>query len=435
MTAVLVAGALANKPGNGGEAWVRLSWLLGLRRLGVEAWLVEQIDPEVCRDELGRRAAPERSVNLAWFEQVTRRFGWTERAALIRPDGGVIAGWAGIDSEALREVAAAAELLVNISGNLTADSLLPLPGRRAYVDLDPGYTQLWHDAGVLGGALERHEELLTVGLGLEHTTVRLPLAGLRWRAAPPPVVLTEWPAMTSEHRTGAGAKAEAERAKAKTEAAEDEARTGAQAGGGVGTRDGTSAGDGASAGKLTTVASWRGGYGRVERDGHLYGQKAHQFRRFADVPRQSVASFEAALDIHPDDSADAQLLAAGGWELVDPGAVAGDADAFRDYVQSSMAEFSPAQGIYVETGCGWLGDRTARYLASGRPAIVQDVGLAPHMPLGEGLLAFATPAEALARVEEVVGDYSKHARAARRIAEERLDSDVVLGGLLEDLLG
>lgn len=389
MTVVLVAGALANRPGNGGEAWVRLSWLLGLRRLGVEAWFLEQIDAETCSDELGRPAAPERSANLAWFEQVTRRFGWEERAALVESDGRVITGPAGINSEALREVAAGAELLINISGNLTADSLLPLPRRRAYLDLDPGYTQLWHSAGDLGESLLRHEELLTVGLGLGRGPTRLPLGELRWQPVPPPVVLAEWPAMAT---------------------------------------------DGAGAARLTTVASWRGGYGRVEHDGHLYGQKAHQFRRFADLPQQSPATFEAALEIQPADLADAELLAERGWALVDPRAVAGDPDAFRRYVQSSAAEFSPAQGVYVETGCGWFGDRTTRYLASGRPAIVQDVALPPCIPLGEGLLAFRTPAEALACVEAIAGDYSRHARAARRIAEEHLDSDVVLGKLLEDLL-
>jgi hypothetical protein len=389
MTVVLVAGALANKPGNGGEAWVRLSWLLGLRRLGVEAWFLEQVEADTWRDELGRPAAPQRSVNLAWFQTVTRRFGWAERAALVRPDGSVIAGWAAVDSEALREVAAAAELLINISGNLTADSLLRLPARRAYLDLDPGYTQLWHSVGALGEALLRHEELLTVGLALGRAPAKLPLGGLRWRPVPPPVVLAEWPAMEA---------------------------------------------DGGASARFTTVASWRGGYGRVERDGHLYGQKAHQFRRFADVPRRSAASFEAALDIHPEDRADAELLADGGWKLVDPRAVAGDPDAFRRYVQSSAAEFSPAQGIYVETGCGWFGDRTTRYLASGRPAIVQDVGLPSCVPLGEGLLAFRTPAEALACVAAVASDYRRHARAARRLAEERLDSDQVLGELLEDLL-
>jgi hypothetical protein len=385
MTVAIVAGALANKPGNGGEAWVRLSWLLGLRRLGVETWFVEQIDPRTCRDEAGRPTAPEASANAAWFERITRRFGLAERAALLRSDGGEVVH--GPAPEALHEAAARADLLLNLSGNLTHEPLLRLPRRRAYVDLDPGYTQLWHEAGALGPALARHEELITVGLAIGSDACPLPCDGRRWRPVPPPVPLDEWPAVEEDPLP-----------------------------------------------RFTTVASWRGGYGRVEHDGRLLGQKAHEFRRFARVPRDSGAHFEAALAVHPADRADAERLADGGWRLVDPRTVAGDPDAFRDYVQGSLAEFSPAQGIYVETRCGWIGDRTTRYLASGRPAVVQATGLPRDLPCDEGLLTFSTPADALAATERVLADPGRHARAARRLAEERFDAERVVGALLSDLL-
>jgi hypothetical protein len=373
MTVVVVAGALANKPGNGGEAWVRLSWLIGLRRLGVETWFVEQIDPPTLDDRA-----------IAWFEQIVGRFGFAERAALLRSDGSLVHG---ASLEQLHDAAARTDLLLNLSGNLTLEPLLSLPRRRAYVDLDPGYTQLWHLAGALGPALSRHEELLTVGLAIGGERCRLPLDGRAWRPVPPPVPLEEWPAVAEE-----------------------------------------------PAPRFTTVASWRGGYGRVEHEGRLLGQKAHEFRRFADVPRESGAQFEAALAIHPADDADAERLLNGGWQLVDPGAVAGDPDAFRRYVQGSLAEFSPAQGTYVETRCGWFGDRTTRYLASGRPAVVQATGLPPELHCDEGLLTFSTPAEALAATEAVLAEPDRHARAARQIAEQHFDADRVVGGVLADLV-
>jgi hypothetical protein len=373
MTVVVLAGALANKPGNGGEAWVRLSWLLGLRALGAETWFAEQIDAASCGPE-----------HVAWFERVVRRFELDPRAALIDGGGRVLSG---PPPEALHDACARADLLLNVSGNLAFAPLLSLPRRRAYLDLDPGYTQLWHAQGALGDALDRHEELLSVGLALGSDTCPLSLGGRRWRGVPPPVPLDEWPEVPEPPVRG-----------------------------------------------FTTVASWRGGYGRVEHDKRLYGQKAHEFRRFATLPRDSGAPCEAALDIHPGDGADAQLLTDGGWRLTDPRAVAGDPDAFRSYVQGSLAELSPAQGIYVETCCGWLGDRTTRYLASGRPAIVQATGLPPEWDTGEGLLTFATPRQARAAVEAVLADPERHARAARRIAEERLDAVRVLGPLLEDLV-
>ena len=384
MSVALVAGALANKPDNGGEAWVRLSWVLGLQRLGVETWFVEEIAPDACFDEHGAPAPAGHSVNRRWFEQVVARFGLADRASLVEPDGGWVAG---APADALEDAATRADLLLNISGTLTSEPLLSAPRVRVYLDLDPGYTQFWQAAGLLGGQLDRHELLLTVGLAVGTGSCSIPVSGATWRPVPPPVLLEEWPPVK----------------------------------GGLERR-------------FTTVGSWRGGYGRMEHDGRLYGQKAHEFRRFASIPREVDAEFEAALAIEAADRADADRLEAEGWRLADPRLVARDPDAFRAYVQRSPAEFSPAQGIYVETRSGWLGDRTVRYLASGRPAVVQDTGLPAEIPVGEGLMTFRTQDEAVAAASRVLDDYDRHSRAARRLAEELFGSNIVLGAVLGDVL-
>ena len=121
-----------------------------------------------------------------------------------------------------------------------------------------------------------------------------------------------------------------------------------------------------------------------------------------------------------------------GWKIVDPYSVAGDPDAFRGYVQGSGAEFSAAQQIYVATASGWVSDRTVRYLASGKPALVQDTGLSGQYPLGEGLLTFRTLDEALVQVERLGRDYEGHCQAARAIAETFFDSDRVLAQLVDE---
>jgi hypothetical protein len=127
------------------------------------------------------------------------------------------------------------------------------------------------------------------------------------------------------------------------------------------------------------------------------------------------------------------LLRDHGWRVVDPTEVAPDPSAFRRYIQTSGAEFSVAQGIYVETGSGWFSDRTVRYLASGKPALVQDTGFSRNYPVGEGLLAFRTLEEARAGVEQIQRDYAGHCRAARALAETYFDSGKVLGRLLEEI--
>jgi glycosyltransferase involved in cell wall biosynthesis len=113
--------------------------------------------------------------------------------------------------------------------------------------------------------------------------------------------------------------------------------------------------------------------------------------------------------------------------------VAGDPWAYRDYVAASAAEFMVAKNLYVETRGGWVSDRSVCYLATGRPVVAQDTGLPEHYPRGEGLLLFSTVEEARAAVEEVRGNYARHARAAREVAEECFDSDKVLGRLLGTL--
>src|SRR5205085_4327643 len=131
------------------------------------------------------------------------------------------------------------------------------------------------------------------------------------------------------------------------------------------------------------------------------------------------------LDIHPAEVKDRDLLAQHGWQIIDPRVIVPDPDTFRRYVQMSGAEFSVAQGIYVETESGWFSDRTVRYLASGKPALVQDTGFSRNYPTGEGLVPFRTLEEAAAGAARIAADREAHAAAARALAEERVDSDQV----------
>ncbi len=374
MIQALVSGALASKPEKGGEAWVRLSWILGLRRLGVHVTFVEQV---------GEDPGPGAR---AYFDAVVSAFALDGSAALVAADGRVLRG---PGTHELQGLASEADLLVNISGNLRVEQLRRHVRRAAYVDLDPGYTQLWHAAGAdvgLGG----HDLYVTVGANLGTAGCEIPSVGVGWRPLLPPVVLAEWPALEAAAPPWPG--------------------------------------------RFTTVASWRGAYGPVEAKGRRYGLKAHEFRKVVELPARSPHRFEIALEIDPADASDLEALRANGWSVVDPDGAAGDPATFRRYVQSSGAEFSVAQGIYVETRSGWFSDRTTRYLASGRPALVQDTGFGRTLPVGEGLLAFRTLDEAVDGAERIAADYERHSRAARALAEEFLDSDRVLGRFLEDAL-
>jgi hypothetical protein len=119
--------------------------------------------------------------------------------------------------------------------------------------------------------------------------------------------------------------------------------------------------------------------------------------------------------------------------VIDPRIAAGDPDAFHRFVQESAAEFSVAQGVYVETNNGWFSDRSVRYLASGRPVLVQDTGFGRRLPTGDGLVAFRTLDDAAAGADRILTDYGRHARAARDVAAEFFDSDKVLTSFLDEV--
>jgi hypothetical protein len=380
VTRVLVSGAIANKPLNGGEAWVRMSWVRGLRRLGCEVCFVEQIESSRCVDESGRRAAFERSVNLRTFEAAIETLAPDCPAALLCDEG---RAGTGLSLDEVIEWAAGADLLVNISGHLELDSIKARARRRAYVDVDPGFTQVWASRG--GAArLGGHDAYFTVGENVGAPGCTIPTAGIEWLPLPPPVTLEDWAAPPA-----------------------------------------------AQLDRFTTVATWRSPLGPLRHDGGEFEGKHHQWRRMAELPRRSPQSFEIALGMHPDDSADRAALERCGWRLVDPGVVAADPPAFRSYVQGSGAEFSVAHPVYVDTASGWLSDRTIRYLACGRPALVQDTGAGARYPLGEGLVPFRTFEQAVAGAAAIADDYAAHARAARLLAETYFDSDLALGRFLE----
>jgi hypothetical protein len=121
-----------------------------------------------------------------------------------------------------------------------------------------------------------------------------------------------------------------------------------------------------------------------------------------------------------------------GWRLVEPRSAVGDLYSYRRFVQGSRAEFCVAQGVYVETQSGWFSDRTVRYLASGKPALIQDTGLRGLYPTGTGLVPFTTLEEAVEGAASIGREYEAHAEAARTLAERFFDADVVLPRFLDE---
>ncbi len=183
-------------------------------------------------------------------------------------------------------------------------------------------------------------------------------------------------------------------------------------------------------GKVTTVMAWRA-HQEVEYDGRVYGQKDAEFERFLDLPRSVSVPLEVAVG----GAAPRERLAEHGWAVRDGHEVTASCDSYWDYVRSSRAEFSACKNVFVSLNTGWFSDRTAAYLASGRPAIVQETGFSAHLPCGDGLFAVGDVDAAAQAIEAIESDYQRHARAARELACELFDARAVLGRLLDEVGG
>src|SRR5262249_55741394 len=154
--------------------------------------------------------------------------------------------------------------------------------------------------------------------------------------------------------------------------------------------------------------------------------KHHEYLKLIDLPRRGAPPLELATNLGALDEADRLLLTEHGWVLTDAAEMSLDPWAYRGYVRGSRAEFSVTKALNGRLRSGWLSERSACYLAAGRPVVAQDTGFGSVLPVGEGLLAFSDTEEALEACQRVERDYARHSRAARRIAEEHFRAETVL---------
>jgi hypothetical protein len=370
---ILATRGWANLPEFAGTTWAGLQWILGLDRLGIEAYWLERLGAV---DELTHAHSLEYLVER--FAATARRFGFDHRYAIDYNDGERIFG---LSERALDQLSNEAALVVNMGGYLPPDSTLMRVPRRAFVDLDPGFTQLW--AHQIDVGLSRHNFFFTLGQNVGSPQFAIPVMGVEWQGFLPPVVLDQWPANIDERCQ-----------------------------------------------RLSTVADWRGSQHAMF-EGEYYGGKRSEFIRFLDLPRDGGRQIDLALFIDQGDFEDLGLLLSHDWRVCNPFLHAGDPVSYREFIRYSRAEVSVAKNGYVRSRGGFFSDRTACYLASGKPALVQSTGFEPRVPTGKGLLSFRTLDEALSGLKALDDDYLSHCHAARRIAEDHFDSDRVLGSVLE----
>jgi hypothetical protein len=375
----MVSGAIASYPVSGaGNSWAFLQYILGLRKLGFEVYYIEHLTAGQCVDDELKRADFISSANVRYFRQLMQQFDLTDWSGLLDSNG---SGSVGLSRAEIEKLAPDVDLLINISGHFKLNSILSAVRHRMYIDLDPGYTQVWHERYGADMNLRHHDTYVTVGLNLGTADCPFPTCGIQWQKTLPPVVLDHWSTAEVPRHV------------------------------------------------YSTVAEWRG-FGPVEWRGIWYNQKADEFKRIIDLPRRVAVPLELCVFIHPDET-DRIQLEQHGWRVVSPTVHAVSPDSYRDYIIGSRGEFTVVKHGYAAGRTGWFSDRSACYLAAGRPVIMQDTGLGRHVPTDSGLVTFSDLDSAADAIGQVEDDYPRHAAAATAFARRYLASDVVLPRLLQ----
>ncbi len=441
---IILSGSIGRLP-LGGHAWIDMQYLAGLRALGHDVYYLEECGSESwVYNWATEQLTTDLSYPGGYVRECLERLGlggkWIYRAG---------EGAEGMSVEAFREICSRADLLLLRAVPLTLWRPEYLwPRRRAFIDADPGFTQISlaqaKGRSRLAATVERCEHLFTIGQRIGAPDCPVPLAGRRWLKTVAPVSLPHWPVasdcypvtddlwpvMGDQFAGTGGSILSSAKGVALTLPAGSSASPGSQP---------QATGTSSWGTHFTTVMQWRG-FHDVEYEGVRYGQKNKEFPRFMDLPRRCEQAGPPR-DASPADRTSQPFLLAltgarpgrfrrHGWEVEEGWLASRTPLSYRRFIQGSRAEFSVAKQGYVKLRAGWFSDRSVCYLASGRPVLAEETGLDDWLPIGCGLLTFGDLEGAVAGVKAMNDAYGKHRAAARKIAEEYFSSERVLPPLV-----
>jgi hypothetical protein len=381
---IVVVGTLASNP-YAGMAWMHMQITAGLHRLGHDAYYFETTSAWPY-DPTRETTVRDSHYALPYLKRVAESFGLGERWAYRRSYSDK--AWFGLSQSKAEELLAHADAVLNVAGATRfAEEGLKI-GRLVYFGTDPGHHEIGFSEGDRDTCdlIAEHDDYVTYGENIGKPGCAIsPLPHFRSRTRQP-VLLDLW-------ECGAPSKRE-----------------------------------------FTTVGNWR----QEGRDIHFRGEryywsKHHEFLKFIEVPRRTQAAIEFATGLANLAPEDKRLLQDNRWRLVDAHPFTTDPWPYRDYVRASRGELTVAKDLNVRLRSGWFSERSACYLAAGRPVITQDTGFATVLPTGLGLFAFNNTDEIIAALDTVTSDYDRHSRAAKAIAEEYFKAEKVMAGVLDDL--
>ena len=378
---IVLLGMMSKMP-VAGVVWQTLHYLVGFRALGYDVYYVEAHarTPSALMEHEHEDSSAKAA---AFIDGVMRQYDFADRWAFhaLHADGRCY----GLSDVQLNELYRSAALIINLHGGT-----MPLPehsatGRLLYLETDPVALQIeLHDnLQTTVDFLAPHFAFFTFGENYGSADCGLPVDHrFKFHPTRQPVVLDFW--------------------------------------GSNGTAPGSA---------FTTIGNWQQQWREVVFRGETYyWSKHHEFLKFLDLPRRTSQPFELALSGYTDD--DQRMLEQYGWQVTHALSFSCDMAAYRAFIARSRGEFTVAKDQNVRLRSGWFSDRSATYLAAGRPVITQETGFSRILPTGEGLFAFSTMDDICSAVETINSDYDRHARAARAVAREYFDAPTVLSQLV-----
>ena len=355
----------------GGLAWHHLQFVLGLARLGHDVLFIEDSDDYPSCVHLDHEVNDDPSEGLAFAENAFERLGIAGRFAYFDAPR---QEWLGPAAHIAHGFCVDAQVVINISGVNPVRSWWRNVPIRILIDTDPGFLQIRHLQSEAAHTLANaHNVFFTFGEKIADKDCSIPDDGFPWRPTRQPVVLDAWPV---------------------TRPSRDH--------------------------PFTTVMQWDS-YESLTHHGRQYGMKSESFRQFCDLPRR--CNVPLLLGIGGNSHPPHKYLEEQGWLLRNAIEFTRSPWQYQHFIQHSAGEFSVAKQGYVASNSGWFSERSANYLASGRPVVLQDTGFSDILPTGEGLLTFRTPEEAVESLERVRRDLERHSCAARAIAAEYFDAN------------
>ena len=381
---IVVLGTLASDP-YAGMAWMHMQIAVGLARLGHDVSYVETTSTWPY-DPVRQARVCDSDYAVAYLARVAASFGlgdcWAYRRSYLDN------AWLGPRRAVAEDLLAHADAVLNVTGSTYLAKEGLQIGRHVYFGTDPVRHELEFAKGDgdTRAFIEEYTDCVTYGENIGNLDCPIPpLPRLRSKTRQP-VLLDLWQSGPPPREA------------------------------------------------FTTVCNWKQAGRDIEYQGEVYYWSKHrEFLKFIDLPQWLNQPIELAMPLHGLTSDERSLLESNGWRLTHAHAFTTDPWAYRDYVQTSRGEFTVAKDQNVRLRSGWFSERSACYLAAGRPVVTQDTGFGTVRPTGEGLFAFNTMEDIITAFEAIHADYDRHSRAARRIAEEYFRAETVLAKVLEDL--